>query len=178
MRRDSLSDEVPGNSGILAGLLAVVSACAAGNTSTGGGTAQGTAPQPPRRIRATGDWSVLVPGDFEIIDNGDSVQAHKEGRIVYVGSLMVRDRRGEKIPAETSCATLAGKMMASTPAHQRLSFAEGARRGEAHVGPREGRWQLKGVVCAAGTVATCVIDFPHQRDQAWAIATWKSLEHP
>ena len=128
-----------------------------------------------RRTRATGDWTILVPSSFELVDHGDSWQAHKGDRIVHVSSLEVKETGGAKTPATVICG-VAGKKFAKSSG-ERFSISERKLRGEAEIVRNADHWQLKGVMCADGTLATCLIDYPDERYKAWAVSTWKSLAH-
>ncbi len=127
-------------------------------------------------VPTTGDWTIAVPPEFELIDNGDSWQAHSGNRVVYVSSIAVRDAGGEVTPADALRATATRTFGES--GSERLSYSEGTLRGEAEVRRESGHWQLKGFMCARGTVATCVVDYGDPQDKAWAVATWQSLKHP
>ena len=124
-----------------------------------------------QRIRVQGDWTFLIEPEFELIDNGDSYQAHKGGRVVYVSSIRVTDDHGRRVPAE---ALLAGAAQ-SLGTGKRINFSESNVHGEAEIKPSETGSQLMGFMCAPGTVATCVIDFEEEKDVHWATSTWRSL---
>jgi hypothetical protein len=124
-----------------------------------------------QRVRVDGDWTILIEPDFEFIDNGDSWQAYKGGRVVYVSSISVTDEHGHKVPAE---ALLAGTADSLGPG-KRIRFLESDVCGEAEIKPSETGSQLMGFMCAHGTVATCVIDFEEEQDIHWATSTWRSL---
>lgn len=124
-----------------------------------------------QRIRVKGDWTILVEPDFEFIDNGDSWQAHKGERVVYVSSIRVTDEHGRRVPAEALLAGTANSLGTG----KRIRFSEGDVCGEAEIKPSETGSQLMGFMCAHGTVATCVIDFEEEQDVHWATSTWRSL---
>lgn len=124
----------------------------------------------------TGEWTIALPPGFEHVDNTDSWQAFSGNRVVYVSSIAVGGTDSEVTPADAVHATVARSLAQSTG--ERHSHAAGTLLGEAEV-TREGeQWRLKGYMCAAGTVATCVVDYADEPDAPWAIATWRSLEHP
>ena len=131
---------------------------------------------PLRCVPTTGDWTISIGPEFETIDNGDSWQAYDGSRVVYVSSIAVLDANGKVTPADSLRATAIRSF--GTSLGERHSYSQGSLRGEAEVKPESGHWQLKGFMCATGTVATCVVDFPDDRDREWAVSTWRSLAHP
>lgn len=130
---------------------------------------------PLKRTRAIGGWTIVVSSDFELVDNGDSWQAHKADRIVYVGSMEISGPQGVKVPAKRLCAALHETTANAT---ERLSHSQKGLYGHAEIIRVDEHWQLKGIMCANGTVATTLIDYPDASQKAWAVATWKSLQHP
>jgi hypothetical protein len=129
---------------------------------------------PEHRVGTTGEWTIAVAPGFRQIDNGDSWQAYQGERVVYVSSIVVRDAGGSKTPAESLCATAARTL---DPETDRFRHSGPNARGEAQIKREADHWQLKGFMCVAGILATCVIDYA-SGDEEWAIATWRSLEHP
>jgi hypothetical protein len=127
----------------------------------------------PHRIPTTGHWSISVPRHFRVVDNGDSWQAHQGERIVYVSSLAVQDV-GSPVTPDALCVTAA---RAFAEGGERHSHSAGSIRGVAEIRREADHWQLKGFMCADGTVATCVIDYASPQDREWALAVWRSLEH-
>jgi hypothetical protein len=126
------------------------------------------------RVPTTGRWSISVPRSFRLIDNGDSWQAHEGERVVYVSSIAVEDAEGSPTAPEALCVTAA---RAFGEEGERHSHSAEEVRGVAEIRREADHWQLKGFMCAAGTVATCLIDYLDPRDNEWALAVWRSLEH-
>ena len=137
-----------------------------GRVIDGGGT---------RRVSAAGKWTIAIPTHFEQIDNQDSWQAYAGSRVIYVSALTVRESDGMLTPIEslrtTAVRTLAGS------SGLRLTHSVDSLHGEAEVNREGAAWQLKGYMCAVGTIATCVVDYPMEEDFAWAVTTWRSLEY-
>jgi hypothetical protein len=129
--------------------------------------------EPTKRCVATPRWSVSVPCHFEETNNGDSWQAFADSRCVYVSSMKVGGGAKEATAA-VLCASAAKRIGTSPPA-ARLRFAELDLIGEAELKNPEQGFELRGVMCVDGGVATCVISFSEQRDRDWAIGTWQSL---
>jgi len=123
--------------------------------------------------RASGNWLVSVPAEFEEVNNGDSWQARAGGRIVYVSSLMVLES-GTPVPPESLCASASEKLVPA-PDAQRHHFAVGGRVGEVQIARTATGYQLQGSMCVAGRVALCVIDFASADERDWALSTWKSI---
>jgi hypothetical protein len=119
------------------------------------------------RVRGTGGWSLVVGREFEVRDNGDSVQAVNGDRIVYLSSLRV----GSPVPAAKLRALAASRLGSG----ERLSHVAPSVQGDAELRYNNGAWQLRGTMAADGTVATCVVDFRAASDRPWAISVWKSL---
>lgn len=122
------------------------------------------------RVPATGKWSLEIGPEFELIDNGDSVQAVHEDRVVYVSSIFIGTAEAGVPVAQLRAAT--AKRLGSG---ERVSHLEQAHQGDAEVTPDDAGWRLQGTMCADGTVATCVIQFRDRAEQDWAISVWSSL---
>jgi hypothetical protein len=129
-----------------------------------------------KRVHATGGWSVSIPAGFEAVDNGDSWQAFKDDRVVYVSSLIVQSASGRKMPAGELHA-MGAKQWERSTSGDRFRFARGNVTGEARVARADPGWRLTGFMVTDGVIATCTIDFPAEGDRGWALDTWKSLEH-
>jgi hypothetical protein len=122
-----------------------------------------------KRIKATGHWSFEIDPEFEVRENEDSVQANAGGRCVYVSSMIV-GTAGNPVPAADLRKAAARKLTSG-----RISHVAEKIQGDAEFRVEgETRW-LFGVMCANGTVATCVIDFADPGDAAWAESVWRSL---
>ena len=120
-----------------------------------------------------GSWTILVPRHFAEIDNGDSWQAHAGTLCVYVSSMTVADANGA-VPAATLFSTASRKLAPPSEA-ERHSFEEAGLKGGAQIIRTNTGFDLKGITCVDGCVATCVISYVEQADRDWAISTWKSL---
>jgi len=122
------------------------------------------------RIALTGSWSILIGAEFEVVNNGDSVQAVAGERTVYVSSLQV----GAPVPVPgDQLRAVASRRLG---AGERISHAVSACQGDATVSRVGDKWRLEGTMCADGTVATCMVDFNAAEDRAWAESVWRSLE--
>lgn len=129
-----------------------------------------------KRIPVARGWTVEVPADFEVIDNGDSVQALKGSRIVYLSA--------PELPAAASgdgahalCEQMSA-LFAIVPRKNRLTYAAGKLEGRAGFFLEGRLWRFKGVMCANGAVSLAVADLPGAKDRDWAIEIWRSLDHP
>lgn len=122
------------------------------------------------RVPATGGWTFIIGSEFEVRDNGDSVQAVHGNRVAYVSSLRV-GTPDAPVPAATIRSTAASHLGSG----ERISHVDHSVQGDAEIRLDEGVSRLHGIMCADGTVATCVIDFPASADRAWAVAVWRSL---
>lgn len=120
-----------------------------------------------KRVRATGDWSFAVGPEFEVVDNGDSVQAVHGNRIVYVSSIEV----GGNAPA-TALRKSVARNLGSGP---RLAHVGDSVQGDAELRHEGEVRRLFGTMCSPGTVATCVVDFQEATDELWAESVWRSL---
>ena len=129
-----------------------------------------------QRTPTVGEWTILLSPAFKTIDNGDSWQAYSGDRVIYVSSLCVGDPNGRRTPAKALRAAAARTF--TEPNLRRLSHDHGAVYGDAEIRLEGTVWRLRGHMCADGVVATCVVDYPRQQDEAWAVATWESLDHP
>ena len=121
------------------------------------------------RVSATGAWTFEIGSEFELLDNGDSVQALHGDRVVFVSSLRVGTSEAPVPAAEVRSA--AAKRLRSG---EHLSHVGLSVQGDAEVRPDGDTWRLDGTMCADGTVATCVIEFL-EGDQPWAVSVWRSL---
>ena len=108
--------------------------------------------------------------EFELSNNGDSVQAAHGSRFVYVSSVSV-GQPASPTPAGAIRTTAARALVPG----ERLAYSGRAVQGDAEIHEDGDQWQLRGTMCADGTAATCVIGFPGPEDRAWAIAVWQSL---
>ncbi len=120
------------------------------------------------KVAATGEWTFVVGSEFEVIDNGDSVQAVDGRRVVYVGSLRVGGPDAS-VPAAQLRATASRNFGTG----ERFAHVGESVQGDAEAFMEGGAWRVRGIMCATGTVATCVIDFPTYEELAWALAVWK-----
>lgn len=131
-------------------------------------------PSSASRVPTTGGWSISLPRSFRLIDNGDSWQAHEGELVVYVSSIAVQDAGGCPTAPESLCATATRALSEESERH---SYSSEAARGVAEIRRQQEHWQLKGFMCAPGTLATCLIDYPNPQDTEWALSVWRSLEH-
>jgi hypothetical protein len=123
-----------------------------------------------KRVSATGPWSFVVGAEFELIDNGDSVQAVAGDRVVYVSSKSVA-QDGAPVGAPEIRSFVAKSFGVGAV----LSHEGANEQGDAQLRSEEDSLRLFGTMCSRGTVATCVIDFPDHEDEEWAISVWRSL---
>jgi hypothetical protein len=126
-----------------------------------------------KKVSATGGWTFVVEPQFEVLDNGDSVQAVHGDRIVYVSSLRV-GRPEAPLPAAQLRVTAARGFIGLG---EHLAHVGDSVQGDAEVFPNGDAWCLRGTMCADGTVATCVIDFRNRDEQTWAVSVWRSLAY-
>jgi hypothetical protein len=122
------------------------------------------------RVSATGNWSFLVGPEFELLDNGDSVQAVHDDHVVYVSSFHVDEADAAVPPAKLREA--AARRFGSG---ERFTHVDESVEGDAELFLDDGVWRLRGTMCAPGTVATCMIDLPTLDEKDWATAVWRSL---
>jgi hypothetical protein len=124
------------------------------------------------KVSATGLWTFTIGSEFDVLDNGDSVQAVHGGQVAYVSSLRVGGP-GVVIPAAQLRATAARSLGSG----ERFSYVGESIEGDAELF-REGQiWRLRGTMCASGTIATCIIDLPTLDAREWAMSVWRSLRH-
>jgi len=122
------------------------------------------------RVPATGGWTFVIGPEFELLDNGDSVQAIHDGRVVYVSSFRVGT---PEIPVRV--AQIRATTATSFTAGERLSHVAESVQGDAAIQRDTDAWRLRGIMCADGTYATCTIDFESTGDRIWAVDVWRSL---
>jgi hypothetical protein len=114
-----------------------------------------------------------MPPEFEELINGDSWQAHHGKRLIYVSSLAVQ--AADSMPSAQDLCAMASRSFADNL--ERCTFSSATLVGQAVIYRSGESWELRGVMCAPGSVATCLIEFPHHEDFDWALYTWKSLVH-
>lgn len=124
-----------------------------------------------KKCRPAAGWTIVVPRGFAEIDNVESWQAHEAARFVYVSSMAVTGPTGAA-PAAALFATASKRLAADADRH---SFDERGLYACAQISNTGSGFELKGLTCVDGHVATCVINFAAPTDRDWAIATWKSL---
>jgi hypothetical protein len=122
------------------------------------------------RVRATGPWSFVIGPEFELIDNGDSVQAAVGQRVVYVSSKSVSSN-GVPVGA----AEIRASATRSFDSSAILVHVSETEEGDAQIRQEPNSLRLYGTMCSRGTIATCVIDFPDRQHEQWAISVWRSL---
>ena len=138
-------------------------------------TAAGEAASAGRRISVAGGWTVVVPADFKVIDNGDSVQALKESRIVYLSAPLL-PATAKDDGAHALCEQMSS-LFVKMPRKDRLTYAAGGLEGRAAFFLEGRLWRFKGVMCAPRTVVLAVADLDGAKDRDWAVAVWRSFEH-
>ncbi len=175
---------------LIATLMVAVPACRAmrsmpqrqasdsGAAGQDGDTVPKATPMPPYgsassvgAVRTTGCWTVSVGPEFKFIINNDSWQAVHEARIVYVSSLAVTARDGGRTPSRE----LRVRAKANLKPGDHFSCEDAQVQGDATIYRLGDGWQLRGTMCADGTVAMCVIDFRDERHRDWALSVWRSL---
>lgn len=125
------------------------------------------------RIQVTESWSVEVPTEFTLVDNGDSWQAfdQAEQRIVYLGSLIISGPDGcanvEGVTASADENLAAGASVDS----QELCLP--GLLGRAVIDMTAGT--LTGYVAQEGSLLTCFINFDVPAGREWALETWRSI---
>jgi hypothetical protein len=129
-----------------------------------------------KRIPVARGWTVMVPADFEVIDNGNNLQALKGSRIVYL-SAPALPAAASGDGAHAVCERMSA-LFVSLPPKDRLTYAAGKLEGRAGFFVEDGIRRLKGVMCADGALAIAVADLPDPKDRDWAVAVWRSFEHP
>ena len=125
----------------------------------------------PIRVAATGGWTFLIGREFERLDNGDSVQAVHDTRVVYVSSLRVG--KSDRLPPAAELRAAAARRLGPG---ERVVHTGRSVQGDAEIRQERDAWRLRGTMCADGTVATCAIDFQSPEDRSWAVEVWKSLQ--
>ena len=122
------------------------------------------------KISATGCWTFVIGAEFEVLDNGDSVQVVHGDRVAYISSLRVG-----KPDVPVSAAQLRATAAKSLGSGERFSHVDQSVEGDAEVFLDGEIWRLRGAMCAIGTVATCTIDLAASEQQDWAVSVWRSL---
>jgi hypothetical protein len=123
------------------------------------------------RVPATGDWTFVIGPEFDLLDNGDSVQAIHGKRVVYVSSSRVGTA---DTPARL--AQIRAPAARSLGAGERFSHVAESVEGDAAIQQGTDAWRLHGIMCADGTYAICTIDYQSPGDRAWAVDVWRSLQ--
>ena len=100
-------------------------------------------------------------------------------RTVRLSSLDVRDKDGLPPPAEE---LLGAHEAARPPGGDRVELAQGnvisratIRRAEVE---GEGVWMFQGSAATRGTLCMATITYLDSEDRAWALETFRSLQHP
>jgi hypothetical protein len=123
------------------------------------------------KIYLTNNWSIIIEADFEQINNGDSWQAYKAERIVYVSTMTIKDKDNNDVLADTI-----REETAKPPTGQKqFSFEDKNRLGVAELKRDKKGWQLDSFMCTNGNLAACVINFYDESNLEWALEVWKSL---
>jgi hypothetical protein len=128
------------------------------------------------RIPVARGWTVVVPADFDVINNRDSLQALKGKRIVYLSAPALPDAATAD-GAHALCEQMSA-LFVGVPPKDRLTHATSELEGLAGVFLDGRVWRFKGVMCAHGAVALAVADLSGAKDRDWAVAVWRSFERP
>ena len=123
-------------------------------------------------MNGPGGWTFDIDAEFQLIDNGDSMQAVAGSRALYVSAMRVTAAN-----AAPTAAELRATASRSLRSRERLAHHGSAVEGEAEIRRDGDSFALHGVMCAAGTIATCVISFDAPQEAAWAESVWRSLTH-
>jgi hypothetical protein len=122
------------------------------------------------QVDGPGGWSLDLGAEFQLIDNGDSIQAAAGDRVLYLSAMRVAT--ATSLPSVAQLRATASGSLRST---ERLSHRGFAVEGEAEIRRDADSFALHGFMCADGSVATCVINFGQPTDAAWAESVWRSL---
>ncbi len=125
-----------------------------------------------KRVSARDGWSFAIGTEFELVESENAVQVIHGSRIVYVSSMDVRT--GDVPTSAKELLTISQRTLRSPT---RLEHATPTLLGQAEINPTRAGWDLVGVMCADGAVATCLISFASEPERAWAIAVWRSLRY-
>lgn len=124
------------------------------------------------QVRGPGGWIFDLAPEFQLIRNGDSVQAVAGDRVVYVSAMRVK-AEGDP-PSAGQLRETASRTLQSS---KRLSSLGAALEGEAEIRHEAESFELRGFMCATATIATCVINFGAADEAGWAESVWRSLTH-
>jgi hypothetical protein len=135
------------------------------------------------RTRASGGWSVVVPGSFqELIDDEGNWGSQDDVRQVWISSISIVDKFDCPIPAEELLASDELIEDEDDPSEFGPEIPFGPHEqiiGTAHIRREEDaetpHWQLSGKCAVAGEIAITTILYQDKADEEWAIATWRSL---
>ena len=122
------------------------------------------------QVAGPGSWRFNLDAEFQLIDNGDSVQAVAGDRVVYVSAMRVG--AVAEVPSAAQLRMTASRTLRSS---ERMSHAAGGVEGEAEVRREADSFALHGFMCAPGAIATCVISFRRPGQAEWAESLWRSL---
>jgi hypothetical protein len=126
-----------------------------------------------RQCAATPSWTISVPAHFRETRNPDSWQASDgQTRTIYVSAMKVEG--AEAIPLENVCA-FASQSLAPPHEAERHRLELPGLVGEAHLKSVEVGFEFRGLVCAPGSIVTCLINFSSEQFRQWSLATWQSL---
>ena len=136
------------------------------------------------RTRASGEWSVVVPGSFqELIDEEGNWGAQDDTRQVWISSISVCDKHDQPVPKADLLASdsMFGDEDQAAEAGPEIPFGShdilvGSARIRRETDAEVPHWQLSGKCAIDGEIAITTILYEHKSDEEWAIATWKSLQ--
>ncbi len=131
-------------------------------------------PPDPQRVPTVGRWTILLPRGFQVVNNGDTLQAYSGARVIFVSAMSIADPAGRPMAAMALRGAAAEALTTMTGEAYSQEGEEVC--GDAKIFPDGTAWRLQGYKCATGSLATCVIDYVDERDRAWAEASWQSLE--
>lgn len=124
------------------------------------------------QVNGPGGWTFEIDAEFQLIDNGDSIQAVAGDRALYLSAMRIT--AANKTP---TAAELLATVSRSLRLTERLSHHAAGVEGVAEIRRDTDSFALHGFMCAAGTVATCVVSFGAPQEAPWAESVWRSLTH-
>jgi hypothetical protein len=123
-------------------------------------------------VKLASGWALTVPDTFRQSDAGTgSVQITDGLRTIYFSSMAV-SKEGTPSSAEA--------LHEASPARQgaKYEFREAGHFGYAHLTNKSNVLNLNATRESSGSVGIFVATFSRVEDEAWAVATWKSIREP
>jgi hypothetical protein len=123
------------------------------------------------RLAFEGGWSLELPDSFKRTEREGGLDATDGVRTIHVASISIGPKTAGSRPP---------------PARELHAFRKPARTAYELAGPDDWGWavidedtedrHLEATREAEGTILTCWVSYPNERDREWALSVWRAAQ--